>query len=163
LRLLVWTAAFAALWALACSSVRAKPAGKAVTIPKGCEAPLGGTYQLSENPSFRYLGQDDGGTLTLRLRRTLEDGGTAPSADPGDTRLVLMRTSAGFTGETLSTQLNALKAPCPVSLPTLLTSCDKGGLTLKTVDRTEIDEECHTPPGGALGAWMTERLVRLRP
>jgi hypothetical protein len=131
-----------------------------VVIPKGCEAPLGGTYRLQENESFRYLADDDGGTLVLHLRRAQEDGGTSPVGDPGNTRVVLTRTEGGFVGDTLSTQQNSQHALCQVSLPTLVRACDAQGLTLRTMDRTEIDEQCRTPSGGALGTWMTERLLR---
>ena len=134
-----------------------------ILIPKGCEANLSGPYLHAKSPSFRYLGEDDGGTLVLYVRREGMDGGTGMVADPGNTRVVLTRSNLGFVGQTLSVQPNALQTPCPVTLPTPLVACDAAGITLKTLDRTAVDEQCRAPATGPLGSLVDERLLRPPP
>jgi hypothetical protein len=74
----------------------------AVRVPPGCEKNQSGDYFHAQNPAFRYLGQDDGGTLTLAVVRAWADGGVE-SPDAGSVGIVLHRTPDGFVGETRAT------------------------------------------------------------
>jgi hypothetical protein len=148
---------------LGCAGIKAQSAsGPAFRVPPGCEKNQSGLYALEQNSSYRYLGEDDGGTLTLYVRRAQEDGGTSPTGDPGNTLVLLQRSPSGFSGQTLSVQLNGRQVPCPIALPTVITACGAKGLSLKTADRTEVDEACRTPPAGPTASWMTEELLRVR-
>jgi hypothetical protein len=60
----------------------------------------------------------------------------------------------------LSTQLNAVKTPCPISIPASITACDASGITVRTLDRTAVDEQCRTPTSGPQAAWVSEKLVK---
>lgn len=57
-------------------------------IPPGCEADLSGLWQHTKDPSYRYLADDDGGTVHLAVARLpLVDAGFVPrkfrAADAG--------------------------------------------------------------------------------
>ena len=107
-----------------------------VRIPDGCDKNLSGTYAHRRDPSFRYLGEDDGGTLTLALEREAGDAGSAPL------RIVLHRTADGFLGLTHASAFNAAHRLCPLDVPTEVTACPDDGLTLATLDRIDLDADC---------------------
>src|SRR5688572_4475474 len=67
-----------------------------VRVPSGCESSQAGTYHHAEAPDFRYLAEDDGGTLSLAVERAQADGGTASAPDAGPASIVLRRTPEGF-------------------------------------------------------------------
>ena len=48
---------------------RVVPPPPAVRVPPGCLANLGGAWVHADDPSWRYLGRDDGGTLVLEAHR----------------------------------------------------------------------------------------------
>jgi hypothetical protein len=55
------------------------PPPPAIVVPEGCTALLSGPWVHGTDPSFRYLGEDDGGTLTLTVFRDLVvDAGFTP-------------------------------------------------------------------------------------
>jgi len=50
-----------------------------VKVPEGCLAALGGEWVHATDPSYRYVGEDDGGTLTLYVTHELAvDAGFSP-------------------------------------------------------------------------------------
>lgn len=50
-----------------------------VQVPEGCLAALGGAWVHATDPSYRYVGEDDGGTLTLFVTHELVvDAGFSP-------------------------------------------------------------------------------------
>lgn len=132
------------------------PPAPALQIPPGCEANLSGRYQHARDPAFVYDGVDDGGTLLLALHRT-----DAPPSDAGwaSTEILLTRTGHGFQGMTRTTAFNALEKPCAVELPTQLTACADGGLTLRSAETIAIGPACE--PSAAPAALVDQRLVRV--
>ncbi len=161
-RKLPWIAAgglAAALTACPARTPSPPPAAPSISVPPGCEKNQAGEYHHTENPAFRYLGEDDGGTLTLTLARarqgveTQTDGGTTVS-------IVLNRTPNGFVGETRSTTFTRGGMACPVRFPTQAAVCDDKGLTLRTVGSTAIDEDCRPAPSGPKPVWKEQRLLR---
>jgi hypothetical protein len=132
-----------------------------VRVPPGCEKNQAGEYHHAENPAFRYLGEDDGGTLTLTVVRARE--GEQGQADGGTVNIVLHRTPDGFTGETRATTFTTAGTACPVRFPTQATACDATGLTLRSVTATAIDEDCRPATSGPQPAWKEQRLVREAP
>jgi hypothetical protein len=132
-----------------------------VRVPPGCEANQAGEYHHAENPAFRYLGEDDGGTLTLvvtRARRGLEG-----AADAGTVSIVLHRTSEGFVGQTRATTFTPMGESCPVRFPTEAVACDDEALTLRAVATTAVDEDCRPVPEGERRVWREQRLARGAP
>lgn len=132
-----------------------------VRVPPGCEANLAGEYHHAENPAFRYLGEDDGGTLSLAVVRARE--GEEASPDAGTVRIHLERTPEGFVGHTQATTFTPSGEPCPVRFPTEVVACDEAGLTLRAVARTALGEDCRPAPDGARQVWREQRLVRGAP
>ncbi|PTL78496.1 hypothetical protein [Vitiosangium sp. GDMCC 1.1324] len=138
------------------------PAPLPIRVPPGCEKSQAGEYHHAQNPAFRYLGEDDGGTLTLTLARAREgaefqtDGGTA-------VRIVLNRTPDGFVGETRATMFTPTGTECPVGFPTQATTCDDKGLTLRSVASAAIDEQCRPATNGSKPVWKEQRLLRGAP
>jgi hypothetical protein len=129
-----------------------------VRVPPGCEKSQAGEYHHAENPAFRYLGEDDGGTLTLAVVRARQ--GAESQADGGTVSIVLHRTPDGFTGETRATTFTTTGRACPVRFPTQLTVCDATGLTLRSVATSAIDEDCRPATSGPQPAWKEQRLSR---
>lgn len=133
-----------------------------IRVPPGCERSQAGEYHHEDNAAFRYLGEDDGGTLTLTLARAREgaevqtDGGTA-------VRIVLNRTPDGFVGETRATTFTPSGTGCPVRFPTQATACDERGLTLRSVASTSVDEACRPAASGPKPVWKEQRLLRGAP
>jgi hypothetical protein len=132
-----------------------------VRVPPGCEQDQAGEYHHADNPAFRYLGEDDGGTLTLALVRA-QDGATEAS-DGGTVAIVLSRTPDGFVGETRATGFSAAGTPCPVAFPTEVTACDPASLTLRSAASTAIGEDCRPAPSGPKPTRLQQTLVRGAP
>lgn len=132
-----------------------------VHIPPGCERDQSGEYHHVGNPAFRYLGRDDGRTLSLTLLHSLPDGGVGGSPDAGAVTITLDRTPQGFIGETRATGFSA-GTPCPVKFPTELTACAPDTLTLRSVEKTSLDQACRPAPRGPAPAW-TEQVLRRGP
>ncbi len=152
--------ALAATCLVACPS-RTSPGGPAepVRIPPGCERSQAGEYHHVGNPAFRYVGEDDGRTLSLTVVSSRADGGVGGSPDAGAINLVLSRTPQGFVGETRATGFNAAGSPCPARFPTEVTACADDSLRLRTVASTALDEACLPPPSGPPPRW-TEQVLR---
>jgi hypothetical protein len=129
-----------------------------IRVPPGCEKNQAGEYHHAENPAFRYLGEDDGGTLTLAVVRARE--GEPGRADGGTVTILLQRTPEGFVGETRATTFTTAGTACPVRFPTQATACDDTGLTLRSVVAAAIDEECRPATNGAQPTWKAQRLLR---
>lgn len=139
------------------------PAPTPVDIPPGCEAALGGPWQHSEDPTYLYEGDDDGGTLTLRVsrraaldagfhpRRFRRDAGPSESVDAGlatdlpATVVELRRTSTGFFGDTLATVPHPSGRACEVRFPTRVLACGDAGLILETSAATALGDSCQAP------------------
>jgi hypothetical protein len=133
-----------------------------VKVPPGCERNQAGEYHHAQNPAFRYLGEDDGGTLSLAVVRAYADGGVE-SADAGSVSIVLQRTPGGFVGETRATGFSGSGAPCPVAFPTEAVACTDAGLTLRSVSSTAIDEGCRPAASGAPAVRLEQQLLRGTP
>src|SRR5437764_1286240 len=69
-------------------------------IPPSCERSQAGEFHHADNPAFRYLGEDDGGTLVLRLLGSRADGGVNLKPDASVALILLARTPQGFIGDT---------------------------------------------------------------
>jgi hypothetical protein len=132
-----------------------------VRVPPGCEKNQAGEYHHAENPAFRYLGEDDGGTLSLAVVRARE--GEEGQTDGGTVSIMLHRTPDGFVGETRATTFTPAGTACPVRFATEATACDDTGLTLRSVARLALDEECHPARSGAEPVWRQQRLLRGAP
>lgn len=148
----------------ACTGQTPAPGERAtrpIHVPSGCEQNQSGEYHHAENPAFRYVGQDDGGTLTLAVVRATE--GSVGSPDGGTVSIVVARTPDGFVGETRATGFNAAGAPCPVAFPTEVTACDAKGLTLQSAAGTTIGEDCRPAPSGPRPARLKQVLLRGAP
>ncbi|HYO52037.1 hypothetical protein [Archangium sp.] len=152
----------AALTACPARTPSSPPAPPPIRVPTGCEKNQAGEYHHTENPAFRYLGEDDGGTLTLTLARARE--GAEGQADGGTTvSIVLNRTPDGFVGETRAATFTPAGTACPVRFPTQATDCDDKGLTLRSVASAAIDENCRPAPSGPTPVWKEQRLLRRVP
>jgi hypothetical protein len=136
-------------------------ASRPIRVPSGCEQNLAGEYHHADNPAFRYLGQDDGGTLTLALVRSR--GAELEPTDGGTVAIVLNRTPDGFVGETRATGFSAAGTPCPVAFPTEVTACETRGLTLRSAASAAIGEDCRPAPSGPSPARLQQVLVRGAP
>lgn len=134
----------------------------AVRVPPGCEKNQSGDYFHAQNPAFRYLGQDDGGTLTLAVVRAWADGGVE-SPDAGSVGIVLHRTPDGFVGETRATGFTGAGTPCPVAFPTEAVACADTGLTLRAASSTAIDEGCRPATSGPAPVRQEQVLLRGAP
>lgn len=160
-RKMLWIAAGGLATALLACPARTPslPPAPSIHVPPGCEKNLAGEYHHAENPAFRYLGEDDGGTLTLAVTRARE-GAEGPSDGGTTVSIVLNRTPDGFVGETRATTFTPAGTACPVRFPTQATACDDEGLTLRSMATTAIDENCHPAPSGPQPKWKEQRLVK---
>jgi len=131
--------------------------GPTLALPPGCAQDLGGRWILSGDPTWRYQGTDDGGTLVLAVERRWPDGGTPPG--PSSTQVVLRRTAAGFAGETRAPRGGPTGPLCDALIPVEVADCSDGGLILRTVDRMRVDGRC-APVDPAPGERRTHLLVR---
>lgn len=153
------------------------PPPHAVTL--GCREGLAGRWVLEEDPSWTYDASDDGGTLELSVRRTVDagyrprrfrldagpdaprdDGGAAP---PPVARITLERTDAGFLGSTWGTARTPSGTPCHVSFHTELLACGDGGLLVRTEPSVELDETCQRRAPEPPSPFAQHRLVRPPP
>lgn len=143
------------------------PSGKfdqfVVHVPPGCGANLTGEYIHQIDPSYRYLGADDGGTFVLRVLRTFDDAGTASSADTG-TAILLFRRPEGFFGAVHAKGFLP-SGSCDVKFPTEIVACDDVGIVITSVSKASIDDRCETartpiPLGTDEGLTTKHRLVR---
>jgi hypothetical protein len=160
MRNLVSAAALAALLGCAPKAVPAAPAvpppPPPVRIPAGCAADQSGTWLHQDDPSFRYLGRDDGGTLVLTMERLRSDGG--PS-EPSEARIQLERSPQGFVGVTRA-PVYANGRTCVAEFPTEVVGCEDGRLRLETVAKAAMDEACQLPARPVPGPRLEQRLVR---
>lgn len=128
------------------------PEMRAPRIPSGCEVNLSGEYRFKGREDWRYLADDDGGTLVLHPVRTLADGGLGPERPDGGTLILLERTPDGFVGAAHAVAWPSRSLACAVSFPTEVTACRGEALLLKTADAVAVDEACRaaptTPPPG---------------
>lgn len=130
-------------------------------IPPGCERDQTGEYHHVGNPAFRYLAQDDGRTMSLTLLHSLADGGVGGTPDAGAVTITVDRTPEGFVGETRATGFSA-GTPCPMKFPTEITACAPDSLTLRSVQKTSVDQACRPAPRGPAPTW-TEQVLRRGP
>src|SRR5687767_6176233 len=76
-------------------------------LPRGCEQNLSGSYRHAEDPSYRYLAEDEGDRVILRLAKPAADGGTATAAADGGTYIYLARSADGFGGRSIAVAYTA--------------------------------------------------------
>ncbi|GMU60842.1 MAG: hypothetical protein AMXMBFR34_26050 [Myxococcaceae bacterium] len=148
------------------------PPAPAVMVPEGCLADLSGAWVHSVDPSFRYQGVDDGGTLTLTVVRVeppgahfrprrFRDAGTSPSdggsfdAGPADevpdagqsaVHLVLDRTAHGFVGQTRLSVHHPQGKDCDAVFPAEVVDCRDGGLVIAATAQVSFAGDCRLPP-----------------
>lgn len=130
-----------------------------VRIPEGCEVSQAGQYRHSQNASFRYRADDDGGFLQLLVERPTLDGGFA--AEDGGATISLTRTPNGFLGSTEATVFTPRGARCPVSFPTEVVGCPDGGLVLRAAVTASVDDNCQLPKKVAPAPKLEHLLVRV--
>jgi hypothetical protein len=122
-------------------------------------ADLSGNYVHAGNPSFRYIGSDDGQTLSLVLQSGQPDSG-APVVGGNRISVHLARTPRGFVGQTRATVFVLSGQSCAIEFPTELISCDDGGVVLRSATTAAVDESCRPPQGGSRGVMAEHRLLR---
>jgi len=120
----------------------APPAPPRAQVPRGCEVNLGGVYRLAKRPHWRYQVDDDGEHLTARPLG-LADGGAAPMT------MVLDRTARGFVGMIAGTASTASGTACPVAFAAEIVACDAAGLTVRSADELQLDEQCRLRPSAS--------------
>jgi hypothetical protein len=125
-------------------------------IPQGCAAELSGTWVHQDDPSFRYLGRDDGKTLLLVVERLRADGGTSGGPEG---RIHLERTPQGFVGVTRA-EVYANGRTCLAEFPTEVVACEEGALRLETAPKAAVDEACQLSARPVPGPRLEQRLVR---
>lgn len=141
-----------------------------VMVPQGCLDSLSGNWVHATDPSYRYQGEDDGGTLTLVVTHVLTvdagfsprrfrvidagvedagvDGGTeldAGTPPPSAVRIELQRTGNGFVGATLAPLTHPTGRVCEGRFPTKVLSCADGGLLLESQRATALGDACQAP------------------
>ena len=121
-----------------------------IRVPPGCLDDLSGSYVHALNPSYNYLGTDDGGTLFLAVERAHGDAG-AGRQDSNPISISLSRTPRGFLGETRANVFVTSGRICAVDFPTELVGCDDGGLVLKSAMSRNVDESCRASPAALTG------------
>lgn len=142
-------------------------------IPAGCEVSLTGAWVHSEDPSFRYLAADDGGTVVFTVTRLAaidagfvprtfrrSDAGVpdagAPDAGAVDAgpaeenaspiHLELTRGEHGFEGLTIAPLIHPGGRTCEGRFPTRVLSCSPdAGLLLETQGATALGDTCQAP------------------
>jgi hypothetical protein len=152
-----------------------QPPAPLVKVPEGCLSSLEGTWVHASDPSYEYLADDDGGTLSMVVkRRFVADAGFSPrrfrrpdagsmdadadggldagaldagaEPEPGSSiRVELQRTAAGFVGLTLSPLTHPSGRTCEARFPTQVISCGDAGLLLETASATALGDECQPP------------------
>lgn len=136
-----------------------------VMVPQGCLDSLGGPWVHATDPSYRYEGEDDGGTLTLVVTHVLTvDAGFSPrrfrvsdagvdagpeldagAPVPSAVRIELQRTGHGFVGATLAPLTHPTGRVCEGRFPTTVLSCADGGLLLESQSATALGDACQAP------------------
>jgi len=160
-----------------------------VVVPEGCLSSQAGAWLHATDPTYRYLGEDDGGTLTLTVTRRFaadagfhprrfrpidagpeaEDGGV-PDAGPSDAgleveprssiRVELQRTAGGFVGQTIAPLTHPSGRTCQTQFPTSVLSCSDGGLLLETHAATALGDECQPPAKPQEVPHLQHQLIR---
>ena len=163
------------------------PPAPVIDVPPGCLDSFAGPWIHSSDPSYRYLGDDDGGTLILRVShvpvpidagfsprrfRPVDGGVDAGSADldagapdagsePSSVRVELQRTAHGFVGHTIAPLPHPTGRVCEARFPTTVLSCGDGGLLLETQSATALGDACQAP-ARPLGL-LTQKHQLIRP
>jgi hypothetical protein len=142
----------------------APPPPPAPAGPPECNVDLSGEWVHAIDPSFRYRGVDDGGTLTLELVRAEAprtpfhprkfrkanpsgedggvDGGASDEAQAPTVRLVLTRSAHKFAGATEVAVHHPRGRDCVAVFPAEVVGCRDGGLTLVAASALSLDEAC---------------------
>lgn len=160
-----------------------------VVVPEGCLASQAGAWLHATDPSYRYFGEDDGGTLTLTVtRRFVADAGFSPrrfrhvdagpetedagvpdagASDAGlepeprsSIRVELQRTAGGFVGQTIAPLTHPSGRTCEAHFPTMVLSCSDGGLLLETQAATALGDECQPPAKPQEVPHLQHQLIR---
>ncbi|MBK7863883.1 MAG: hypothetical protein IPJ65_35805 [Archangiaceae bacterium] len=135
------------------------PAARLIAAVDPCSVDLSGWYVHATDPSWRYQGRDDGGTLELSVWRTFDGG--APAFDAGSTvSLTLWRGDGGFAGEVRALGGLPSGQTCPMSFPVRVTRCDDAGLALLAAADGVIGEGCVTPARPRNPAMLEHVLTR---
>lgn len=161
----------------------APPPPPAVAVPDGCLEDLSGDWVHADDPSFRYRGDDDGGTLVLTVTRVeargarftprrFRDAGVeasdagepqaaAPDTDPPrvPVQVVLTRTAHGFSGQTRVTVQHPVAGPCTATFPAEVVACGDGGLVLSATPAVALGDACQ-PAAQAPGPPARQALRR---
>ncbi|MBX7116777.1 MAG: hypothetical protein K1X64_20795 [Myxococcaceae bacterium] len=133
------------------------------TIPPGCADNFSGLWVHSDDDSYTYQAEDDGGTLVLSAYRAWPlDGGALDAGAPAlAAQVLLRRTAQGFKGTTQAQAVHPLGGrTCPVTFATEVTHCDDGGLTLRSATLTSLGEACQPDPSTVSPIMLEHRLAR---
>lgn len=155
-------------------------AGGPVKIPPGCAQTLEGPWRHADDPSWRYLAFDDGGSVTLEVRREfpLDAGperhrGATPGGGPDAGRadagpgtaphavMTVFRGAQGFSGQLVGEVEHPSGVLCPLELPVEITACGPSTLTLRSPASTTLGDRCQSPEKGRPGPWLEHHLTRL--
>lgn len=136
-----------------------------MNVPKGCTDNFTGTWAHTDDPSYAYRAQDDGGALVLTAFRAWNDGADGGRNDAGSGALAaevtLERTEKGFTGVTQAQAVHPSGGrTCPVSFSTEVIRCEDGGLTLRSATVASLGETCQPGPSTVAPIMLEHRLAR---
>ena len=130
-------------------------------VPVGCLDDLSGAWVHRDDPTFQYLGTDDGGSLTLAAYRVWPtDAGSSDAEQLPSATMVLTRTADGFAGEAVASAAHPSGKSCEVRFATRITDCSDGGLTLQSASAVAMSDTCETPQKPRSPAMLEHRLAR---
>lgn len=165
------------------------PPAPKIEVPPGCLDSFAGPWIHASDPSYRYSGEDDGGTLVLTVSHVAvpldagfsprrfrpvdagvdagmpdagTDAGTADAGvEPWAVRVELQRTAHGFVGQTIAPLPHPTGRVCEAHFPTTVLSCADAGLLLETQSATALGDACQAP-ARPLGL-LTQKHQLVRP
>ena len=127
--------------------------------PDPCEADFSGSWVHAADPTWRYEGLDDGGTLELSVSRSF-DGGSFADAGVATLHLRRDRDAGAFAGEVSALAGLPSGGTCAMSFYVRVTQCEDAGLTLLAASDGVIGEGCATPSRPRNPAMLEHKLTR---
>lgn len=140
-----------------------EPPKRVMKVPTGCLANFSGTWLHADDSTWRYEGNDDGGTLELDAFRDFTDGGAKGEVPAPTARIRLERMPDGFYGDAVADVLHPTGRICSARYPTAIQSCGDGGLVLRAAAAVSVGDGCQTPLPPRTPAMLEHRLVRADP
>lgn len=168
------------LLAAACVRTTPQPPSSPELPVAGCQELQTGNWVHASDPQYRYLAEDDGGTLTLAVSRVFDAGfsprrfridagyltrvSSSPTDaginEPSQVRIELQRTVSGFEGETIAVLQMPSGQQCEARFPTSVVDCGDGGLVLETQTAMVLGDGCQPPAKPQDVRIQQHRLVR---